>query len=375
MLPQAARDVPQFTLQGVFDFAEFLVLSRYWNTKHARILDALHLHQTCELQYLGLYKLTRLLWNQEGHKNIKMEPQRSRHLPLITLLITLFLSAGCSLIPRNQARPIASGENWRVRLVKYSVGSDLITKAGFEHPFQISLAKLNNILASIYIQDKNVIGKKGHQQLFPAKVRRVLLQPLHDAFQKAKPDEVIDFAFVQGKSFLWIFNHDLFTSGIFFKKNGKLNLVMRVVNFQCDSYPEALRQFVSDPTQRAITNDWAFVLRPGMTLKKRTKRGFALFQKPYFPNWVIIDLGREYRPEKRRIKHFERLMKAPPSVKENPSPVDFRPVRPEIIKPQAPKSIDNPEVRKKLQVLRELYNSGAISRSTYERKKEELLSP
>ena len=258
--------------------------------------------------------------------------------------------------------------------MKYSFGSEVVKKGGFEHPFDISLAKLNNVLSSIYIRNKNVVGKKGKYKLFPAKIRRVLLQPLHDAFQKAQPDEVIDFSFMMGKSFLMIFNHDLFTSGIFFKKDGKLNLVMRVVSYQCDNYQSAVRQFVSDPTSRALANDWEFVLVPGMRLKKHKKKGFGFFEQDYYTNWLIIDLDRVYEPIRNTAKHFETIIKNPPVVKTQPESVEeFKPPSSSQMQNPVPKTTDDPEVRRKIQILRELYNSGAISRSTYERKKEEIL--
>jgi len=285
------------------------------------------------------------------------------------------LACGCAILQRNEFRAIASGENWRVRLVKYNSGSEVVKKGGFEHPFNISLAKLNNILAGIYVEDNHVVGKKARRKLFPNKVRRVLLKPLQDAFSQAQPDEVIDFSFMQGKSFLWIFNHDLFTSGIFFKKDGKLNLVMRVVSYQCDNYQTAVRQFVSDPTQRALSNDWNFVLMPGMSLKKYKKGKFGFFQENYYSNWLILDLDRVYEPVKSTVKDFEKAVTPPPVVEQQKEPEDFRPHGQTVVAPTVPKTVDDPETRRKLQVLRELYNSGAISRSTYERKKDELLSP
>jgi len=295
---------------------------------------------------------------------------------IIIMAVAVIIVSGCSLIPRNEFRPVATGDDWRVRLTKYSIGSELLTKGNFEHPFDISLTKLNNILASIYIKSTDVIGDKGHrQQLFPKRVRRLLLQPLQDAFKKAQPDEVIDFSFMLGKTYMWVFNHDLFTSGIFFKKNGKLNLVMRVVSYQCDNYQSALRQFVGDPTQKALKNDWEFILMPGLSLKKHKKEGFGLFQNPYYTNWLIMEMDRVYKPVKTTVKHFETLLKNSPAAHKLPGPIDYSPPTSEVVRPAAPKNIGNPQVRKRLQVLRELYNSGAISRSTYERKKEEILAP
>jgi len=309
-----------------------------------------------------------------------MASNRTGIFPIALLLLAVVLLIGsCSIIPRNEFRPVANGEDWRVRLVKYSMGSEIVKRGGFEHPFDINPARLNNILSSIYVQDNNVVGKKSKYKLFPAKVRRVLLQPLHEAFQKAQPDEVIDFSFMLGKSFLMIFNNDLFTSGIFFKKDGKLNLVMRVVSYQCDNYQSAIRQFVSDPTKRALANDWSFVLMPGMELKKHRKKGFGFFQEDYYSNWLIIDLDRVYEPVKNTVSHFENVIKTPPAVNsqpepDKPEPEEFRPPNATLQQAPVPKAIDDPEVRRKIQVLRELYNSGAISRSTYERKKEEILS-
>ena len=306
-----------------------------------------------------------------------MGPNQSRIPRLIIVMAAAVITvSACSWIPKNEFRPVASGDDWRVRLTKYSIGSELTTKGGFEQPFDISLAKLNNILASIYFRRTNVLDDKGQrQQVFPKRVRRLLLKPLQDAFKKAKPDEVIDFSFMLGKTYLWVFNHDLFTSGIFFKKDGKLNLVMRVVRFQCDSYHSAVRQFVSDPTQKALRNDWEFILVPGLSLKKHQKKGLGLFQESYYTNWLIIDMDRVYKPVKTTVRHFEKILKNPPAVHQQPGPVDYSPPKSEVVRPGVPKSIDDPQVRKRLRVLRELYNSGAISRSTYERKKEEILAP
>ncbi len=294
-------------------------------------------------------------------------------------ILLVILMCSCAIIPRNEYRPVAKGDDWRVRLVKYSSGSEFVTKGGFEHPFDISRAKLNNLLASIYVREANVIGKKGKQQVFPPKVRQILLDPIREAFSKAQPDEVIDFSFLLGKSFMLIFNHDLFTSGIMFRKNGKLNIVMRVVNYQCDNYQTAVRQFVSDPTSRALKNEWEFVLMPGMSLKKHHKKGIGFFQQSYYSNWLILDTGRVYRPRKTTVKHFERIITQPAPVTEKPeeetTPVDYGRSQPAHARPANQGIIDNPEARRKLQILRELYNSGAISRTTYERKKEEILSP
>ena len=306
-----------------------------------------------------------------------MGPKQSRTPRMLFIMaVAIIAVSGCSWIPRNEFRPVASGDDWRVRLTKYSVGSKLIKKGGFEQPFDISLAKLNNILASIYFKRTNVLDNKGErQQLFPKRVRRLLLKPLQDAFKEAKPDEVIDFSFMLGKTYLWVFQHDLFTSGIFFKKDGKLNLVMRVVRFQCDSYHTALRQFVSDPTQKALRNNWEFISVPGLSLKKHKKEGLGLFQESYYTNWLIIEMDRVYKPLRTTVKHFEKLLKNPSAVHKQPGRVDYSPQTPEVVTPGVPKNIDDPEIRKRLRVLRELYNSGAITRSTYERKKEEILAP
>ena len=122
----------------------------------------------------------------------------------------------------------------------------------------------------------------------------------------------------------------------------------------------------------------SFVLGPGMSLKKNQKQGFGIFQQDYFSNWLIIDCNYEFKPQRRKKKktiEFLEPTNAEPKVEiRRREDVDFSPAAP-VIKHTAPRSIEDPEVRKRLQVLRELYNSGAISRSTYERKKEELLSP
>ncbi len=294
---------------------------------------------------------------------------------ILALLITVAFFQGCSLIPRNQIRPVAKGERWRVRLIKYENGSDFIKNGGFQHPYDFSLLKLNRILGAIYYRNSELFGSGKKTRLFNKRVRATLLRPLKQAFSMARPDEVVDFSFMLSERKLVFFNHDLFTSGIMFVKDGKLNVVMRVVDFQVENFADALRQFAGDPTGRALRNPWEFVVGPGQSLKPSKKSGLGIFQQSVYPNWLIIDLDYEFGPAPLKTR---KKVNVPQVLTPNSSPpeVKFETVKPSEgpIKTKTYTPIDDPEVRKKLQILRDLYNSGAISRKTYERKKEELLS-
>jgi len=299
---------------------------------------------------------------------------------IILLFIVILAIAGCSLFPRNQFRPVEKGEHWRVRLTKFESGSDVVTKGGFQHPYEFTLVKLNRILASIYYQDSDAFGNSEKHQVFTSQVRATLLKPLQKAFSMAKSDEVVDFSFMLKEPMLVIFVNDLFTSGIMFVKDDKLNVVFRTINFRGMDYPEALHQFVGDPTGRPLREMWTLVPGPGQELKKAPKSSFSLFEQPYYPNWLIIDLNYEYEPapltsRRRRSRPVKEILtpqeEAPKVRIERPQSIQSEPYR----HSPSMSTIDDPEVRRKLQILRELYNSGEISRATYERKKEELLSP
>jgi hypothetical protein len=300
----------------------------------------------------------------------------------VLVLICLLMFLGACAVPRNQVRDVADGQGWRVRLMKFASKEGLAGRGGFEHPADISLLKLNRILAAVRYRDKNILKGKGVQPLFPKKTRALLLRPLHQALSQADPEEVVDFCFLQPKGYLMIFTRELFTSGIMFVKDGKLHLVMRTVNFLVDSYYDATKQFVGDPTRRALSMDWEFVAGPGMELVKNPKAG--LLGPEYYPNWLVIDLEHEFpEPLSKRGRRGRRPASMLP---EGARPVyQTRPTYPEAepseLQPAAPASVapadrlDDPEVRRQLDILRELYNSGAISRSTYERRKNKLLNP
>ncbi len=311
---------------------------------------------------------------QKGAKGLKVKVKFIWFLFICTLLF--FYISNCSFVPRNLVRPVEEGKRWRVRLVKYENASDFLKKGGFDHPYNFSLVKLNRILGSIYYSEPELFGKGKKTPLFDKKVRATLLVPFQKAFSMAQPDEVVDFAFMISERSMVLFSHEYFTSGIMFIKDGKLNLVMRVVDYQVENYETALRQFVGDPTKRALKNPWHFVPGPGQSLKKAEKSGWGIFQQDYYSNWLIIDLNYEFSPAP-LIKKKKRVKKELLSPSSAPAPVKFEtPLnRESVIKTPVRKSIDDPEIRRKLQLLRELYNSGEISRQTYERKKEELLSP
>ncbi len=283
------------------------------------------------------------------------------------------------MFPRNQFRPVEKGDNWRVRLIKYESGSDLVTKGGFEHPYQFGLLKLNRILGAIYYEDSDVLGEAKKVPVFSSTVRARLLRPLKKAFEIAQPDEVIDFSFMLKEQVLVFFSNDFFTSGIMFIKDGKLNIVFRTINFKGVNYSEAIRQFIGDPTNRPIANPWKLVPGPGMALKKVERSTFSLFQQPFYTNWLIIDLDYDFRPapirKRHRMKRDQQVEELTPQAEaprikfESPGVKRHQTIR------RGSSALDDPEIRRKLRILRELYNKGDISRATYERKKEELLSP
>lgn len=301
----------------------------------------------------------------------------------ILVIVPLFLAVSCAVLKRNEFRPVEKGENWRVRLTKFESGSDVVTKGGFDHPYNFSLLKLNRILGAIYYEDANVLGKARKYQVFTSRVRVQLLKPIQKAFSVAKPDEVVDFSFMLKEQVMVFFANDFFTSGIMFVKDGKLNIVFRTINYKGVNYSEAVRQFVGDPTNRPIANPWKLIPGPGQTLKKAPKSSFSFFDMPYYTNWLIIDLDYDFRPaplkkrrrHKRRIERLSPQGEAPRIRFENPKPNRSTNGSNIYYQKSGHGPIDDPETRRKLQILRELYNSGQISRSTYERKKDELLSP
>ncbi len=317
-------------------------------------------------------------WLSSLLNSCSMESPLGRVFPL--LLLASFLSS-CALLPRNEFRPVEKGENWRVRLTKFVSGSDIVSKGGFDHPHTFTLVRLNRILGAVYYKDNDVLGKSRKSQVFNKRVRKKLLRPIQKAFSMAQPDEVVDFSFMLKKQVLFFFSNDFFTSGIMFIKDGRLNIVFRTINFKGANYSEAIRQFVGDPTNRPIVNSWRLVTEQGQSLKKAARKSFSFFGQPYYTNWLIVDLNYDFKPPPLKRRH-KRLRRQPiqeltprgeaPRIRfERP----FSNVGAVYYGRSVKDSVKAREVRKKIEVLRDLYNRGEISRSTYERKKEELLAP
>lgn len=301
---------------------------------------------------------------------------QARTIPLFIMILVL---SSCAL-PRNQYTEIAKGRDWQVRLIKFASKSGVAGQGGFEHPVDISLAKLGNMLAAVRYESDTFFSGQETKKVFPRRIRNVILKPIHDALSKAGPDQVVDFSFTSREDLLGIFSTEKFTSGILFKKDGKIHLAMRAVNYKIDNHSEAIGQFSGDPTKACIYRDWKLVPGPGMTLMENPKK--SRFAAEYFYNWLIIDpdydFPRPYVKRYRRAKPGAMLPEgAKPVYQTTPSMPAHGPGSgfglPDIGVTPAD-TVDDPAVREQLDILRELYNEGAISRSTYERRRNELLN-
>ena len=283
-------------------------------------------------------------------------------LLLLHALCLCLLAAGCAR-PRVQYEEIFHNDRIHVRLLERLDKSGSAVTKGFDHPWDVKAAVLDDMLQSIrYKTGKGVIGAGKLREAFPERVRHTLLKPLQRAFAKAGPDQEVDFSFVEIKSTLKVFRRSYFTDGVMFRKEGRLNVAFRNLALeqiggveQDDFAPN--RQ---DPTASPMRTSWTLVAGDGQSLVRARDSG--ILGRSTYSNWVRLDLSWPWGVSDAAI--LEQAM--PGMVDDLGKALDEKSPLP------APNSPSREELQKRLQFLEELRREGTITERAYREKKQEL---
>ena len=148
-------------------------------------------------------------------------------LVVIILFVLTLAAAGC-VAPRSVSRPVLMEKHNSVRLEALLDKSGNTVSQGFDHPASITEDQMRRILASIriveppYTLSKLLLKAKPEvEQAFTTEEIAFLATPLATAFEKATPDERVDFFLYHRRTFA-----RTTSSGIAFVKNGRMNFIL-----------------------------------------------------------------------------------------------------------------------------------------------------
>jgi hypothetical protein len=195
---------------------------------------------------------------------------------------------------------------------------------------------------------------------FPASYRYRLLRPLREAFAKAGPDQAVDFAFLDRRAALKVFQRVYLTDGIMFRKGGKLNIAFRNMAYEDLGGGEDVEPNREDPVASPMRTNWTLVAGDGQALAKGGRA--SLLGPDDYTNWVKLDLSWPWGIPDAEI--MEEVM--PGLVDDLESALD------DGLTPPEPSAPSREEVRERLDFLEELHREGAIPEDAYREKKLEL---
>ncbi len=222
-----------------------------------------------------------------------------KYVRLFVAANLLFL-AGCTA-PLFEKREIISAPEIQVFLTREIVDGQ-VENPGFEHPWLVDEFTLDAILASVKYHYVSLLADKTPAQVFPKGLRKMLVPALVDAFSKAKPDEMVYFATLGSRTFLYIAGKSYFTNGVMFVKNNRLNISFRYIGLEgVESMSDMPGAWRLDPRGKPRATGWILEEGPGMTLV-RPRDATGLFAIKQYNNWIRIDLDRKWQPAGRRIR-------------------------------------------------------------------------
>jgi hypothetical protein len=272
-------------------------------------------------------------------------------LPWVAVLTLILMAAGCSKT-KTVSETIFTGGGIKIRLLEKveKEGGEPVPR-GLDHPWDVQLEELDHLLGAILYQQTVMFFHGKKRRAFPGEKRLLMLKPIQEAFAKATPNQVVDFSFTH--RWKWtIISRDTLTDGVLFRKDGKLNCAFRNLAFEDLADPEGSGEpFRGDPTQEPVRTSWVLSVGPGQELVKKESSG--VFGGKKFPNWIRLDLSREWsKPvDEETAAEIEEALAEPISEDATPS---------------------RAEIEKRMNFLEELHEEGAIPKDSYEKKKKEL---
>ncbi len=287
---------------------------------------------------------------------------RMRRLLFLQALCFVLLAVGCAR-SRVHYQEIFRNDRIHVRLVERLDKSGSAVAKGFDHPWKVEKAVLDDMLESVrYKKGKVVIGGGKLREAFPEHMRHALLPYIQRAFAQAGPDQAVDFLFVELKSTLKVFRRAYMTDGIMFRKDGCFDIAFRNLAFeQIGGEEEAdFAPNRQDPTASPTRTSWTLIAGDGQSLVPARDAG--ILGPNTYTNWVRLDLSWPWGVSDAAI-----LDQAMPGMVDDMGKVlDEKAPLPE---PNAP---GKEELQERLQFLEELRREGTITERAYREKKREL---
>ena len=274
---------------------------------------------------------------------------------ILGLLLVPLLAVGCAG-RKPVSEEIFKDQEMSVKLVAQKDRSGDWIEKGFEHPWKVDDQTLNALLSSIVFNKGSVIiGRKKLHPAFPEAERERLLDPIREAFARANPDQYVEFAFHQRRSWT-VFQRVYFTDGILFRKDGRLNCAFRNLGFEeLSGIDGEYEPYRGDPTEKPARTQWRLVPQEGQFLTPGD--GGGLFAAKAFTNWIQLDLNRPWE-----VVETPEVEEAPP---------ESEPAAEEATG-EEPAPMTKEEVQERIRFLEELYRDGALSEAAYREKRKAL---
>lgn len=287
---------------------------------------------------------------------------RVRSLLFLQALCFVLLAMGCGRT-RVRYEEIFRNDRTHVRLVERLDKSGEAVPKGFDHPWELEKAVLDDMLESVrYKKGKVVIGGEKLREAFPTHMRHEILQPLQRAFAQAGPDQAIDFRFVEIKSTLKVFRRAYLTDGIMFREAGCLNIAFRNLAFEQIGGEEEgdFAPNRQDPTKSPPRTSWTLVTGDGQSLMQAGDSG--LLGPTRHTNWIRLDLSWPWG-----VSDAEIIEQAMPGMVDDLGTV----LEKKLTLPEQ-NSPSREEIQERMQFLEELRREGTIAERAYREKKREL---
>lgn len=288
---------------------------------------------------------------------------RMRRLFLLQVVGLLVVAMGCAR-SKVQYEEIFKDDRAHVRLCENQEKSGEVVPRGFDHPWDVEIGTLEDMLESVrYKKGKVLIGGGESEDAFPTFSRHALLKPLKEAFAQAGPDQVIDFSFVERRSTLKVFRRVYLTDGIMFRKQGNLNIAFRNLAFEevGGAEEDDYERNREDPIESPMRTSWTLLAGDGQALV--AGKGSGLLGSNTYTNWIRLDLSWPWGVSDMEI--IEEAMPGMGEALESLTEGEY----------ELPKPTDagREEVQERLEFLEELRREGTISEDSYREKKRELM--
>lgn len=284
---------------------------------------------------------------------------------LSALLIAAFLMVGAHMADAGSKKPIYKKNYNYVKII--DADDDFEELQPFDHPKEISEAKIYNMLASLHFDKGSLMfDDKEELRLFDLRGLKLLSPYLAQALSEVEADQVVAFQYIKKAPFAKVVRNDRLIAGKCFVRDGELfirfgKLYAKIVG----DYSRAGQQRVVREAQ-----DRRVLLR-SMPGQRSLGEKFIALQVEHDFKADLDRMAREEIERKRQKEAAESFSGVP--VPATPPPGEGVPTPSTASSKEKAPAKDDTEIKVKLKTLKELRDDDLISEKEYEKKKAELL--